>query len=210
MSYWAYTVLECTNPELICSGSTFVNESHSELLKIHDGKSHFSTWKNTMDDEIIELSKKHPEETFTAECHWANEYYNRIIYLFEYKNGKYKELERKPGYMFFLVDGNIPSEEEYCAFKNHVLKYLERIDIVKKFDGDFIIDKLNNEKNKDGYESFIIIVYENDLYKWTAEKTGISYIRVSVEKKEPKIDILEKIAEKSRVNECEEYGDFPF
>ena len=69
---------------------------------------------------------------------------------------------------------------------------------------------LNNEKNKDGYESFIIIVYENDLYKWTAEKTGISYIRVSVEKKEPKIDILEKIAEKSRVNECEEYGDFPF
>jgi hypothetical protein len=187
MSYYSYTILESTNPELLSSGSTFVKESNSELLKIKESKAHFLTWKATMDNEIIKLSLKHSGETFTAECHWANEYYNRIIYLFEYRNGKCKELQRCPGYMFFLVDGDIPSEEEYSAFRNHVLKYLRRLDIVKKEDGDFIIDKLNNEQDKNGYESFITIVYENDLYKWTAEKTGISYIRVSVEKRSQKL-----------------------
>jgi hypothetical protein len=210
MAYWAYTVLESTNQELISPASTFVKGSNSELLKIEDGKSHFSTWKNTMDDEIIELSKLHPEETFTAECHWANEYYNRIIYLFEYRNGKCKELQRCPGYMFFLVEGDIPSEEEYSAFRNHVLKYLRRLDIVKKEDGDFIIDKLNNEQDKNGYESFITIVYENDLYKWTAEKTGISYIRVSVEKKEPKIDLLREYEDNLENRENGDYDGLPF
>jgi hypothetical protein len=210
MSYYAYTILECTNPKLISSGSTFVNESHSELLKIHDGKSHFSTWKNTMDDEIIELSKKHPEETFTAECHWANEYYDRILYYFEYRNGKCRELGIKPGYMFFLIAGNIPSEEEYSAFRNHVCKYLKRLDIVKKKDGDFIIDKLNNEIDRNGYESYITIAYENDLYKWTAEKTGISYIRVTVEKKEPKIDHLKEYEDKMKNSENEDNDNFPF
>jgi hypothetical protein len=210
MSYWAYTVLECTNPELISSGSTFVNESHSELLTIHNGKSHFSTWKNTMDDEIIELSKKHPEETFTAECHWANEYYDRIIYYFEYRNGKCKDLGIKPGYMFFLITGEIPNKEESSAFINHVCKYLERLDIVKKKDGGFIIDKLNDEEDKNGYESYFTITYENDLYKWTAEKRGISYIRVTVEKKEPKIYHLTEYEDKMKNSENEDSGDFPF
>lgn len=102
MSYYSYTILECTNSELISSASTFVKESHSELLKIQHGKSHFSTWKNTMVVEIIELSKSHPKETFIAECHWDTEYYDRIRYFFEFKNGKCRELGIKPGYAFFF------------------------------------------------------------------------------------------------------------
>jgi hypothetical protein len=210
MSYWAYTVLESTNQELISPASTFVKGSNSELLKIEDGKSHFSTWKNTMDDELIQLSLKYSGETFTAECHWANEYYDRILYYFEYRNGKCRLLGIKPGYMFFLIAGNIPSEEEYSAFINHVLKYLKRLDIVKKEDGEFIIDKLNNEEDKNGYESYITIAYENDLYKWTAEKTGISYIRVSVEKKEPKIPRIIEFEEKMSIDDNKEYGELPF
>ena len=210
MSYWAYTVLECTNPELISSGSTFVNESHSELLKIHDGKSHFSTWKNTMDDEIIELSKKHPEETFTAECHWANEFYDRIIYYFEYRNGKRKDLGIKPGYMFFLIAGEIPSKEEYSAFINHVCKYLERLDIVKEKDGHFTLDKLNNKKDKHGYASYITITYENELYKWTASRKGITCIEVSIEKKVPKTDSLKDNEYKTSIYENSEYDSLPF
>ena len=61
MSYYAYTILECSNPELISSGSTFVNESYSKLLKIQNGKSHFITNKTTMEAEIFEFSKLHPE-----------------------------------------------------------------------------------------------------------------------------------------------------
>jgi len=46
MSYYAYTMLECTNPDLISTGSTFVKESlYSLLVKIENGKSHFLTNK---------------------------------------------------------------------------------------------------------------------------------------------------------------------
>lgn len=33
MSYYSYTILECSNPELISSGSTFVQESLYSLRK---------------------------------------------------------------------------------------------------------------------------------------------------------------------------------
>ena len=210
MSYYSYTVLECTNPELISSASTFVKESNSKLLHIIKGKPHFLTRKGTMDGEIFELSLKHPEETFTAECHWDEDYYDCILYLFEYKNGECKQLGIEPGYVFFLIAGNIPSKEEYSAFRKHVLKYLNRLDIVKKEDGHFIIDKLNNEEDQNGYESYITITYENNYYKWTAEKTGISYIRVTVEKKEPKILRIKEFEDKMSINENKKYGELPF
>jgi len=42
MSYYAYTMLECTNPDLISTGSTFVKESlYSLLVKIENGKISF-------------------------------------------------------------------------------------------------------------------------------------------------------------------------
>ena len=210
MSYYSYTVLKSTNPELISSASTFVKESNSKLLDIIKDKSHFLTRKDTMDDELIKLSLKYSGETFSAECHWDTDYYDRVQYFFEYKNGECKQLGIEPGYVFFLIAGNIPSKEEYSAFRKHVLKYLNRLDIVKKEDGHFIIDKLNNEEDQNGYESYITITYENNYYKWTAEKTGISYIRVTVEKKEPKIDPLKEFEGKSSSSEGEAYGGLPF
>ena len=121
-----------------------------------------------------------------------------------------KDLGIKPGYMFFLITGEIPNKEESSAFINHVCKYLERLDIVKKKDGGFIIDKLNDEEDKNGYESYFTITYENDLYKWTAEKRGISYIRVSVEKKEPKIPRIIEFEDKMSIDDNKEYGELPF
>jgi len=211
MSYHSYTVLECINPELISSGSTFVKESKSELLDVIKGKSHFLTCTNTMDEEIISLSLKFPEETFTAECHWEHLYYDRITYFFEYKNGKCKETAREPGYVFIgpLVE-ELPDGEDFSAFRDHVLQYLERLDIVKGAEEGFRIDKLNNEKDKHGYESYITITYENDQYKWTATKKGISYILVSVEKKQHRIEIQKETADNTRLLANEDYDNLPF
>ena len=77
-------------------------------------------------------------------------------------------------------------------------------------DGDFIIDKVNNEKDQYGYESYITITYENDKYKWTATKKFISYIEVSVEKKEPEIDPLKEFEGKSSSSESEAHGGLQF
>lgn len=203
-------MLECTNPELISSGSTFVKESKSKLLDVSKGKSHFLTWKDTMDEEIIGLSLKFPEETFTAECHWDHLYYNRFTYFFEYSNGECKQTAREPGYVFFCPIEGLPDGEYYSVFRDHVLQYLKRLDIVKGEEEGFRIDKLNNEKDKHGYESYITITYENDQYKWTATKKGISYILVSVEKKEPRIINLGEITDFNEILDSVNDDSLPF
>ena len=84
MSYYSHTILKCTKPDIIASGSTFVSETESIFHETINGQSHFYTWRNTMDDEIVKLSTRHPEETFTTECHWDNESPNSLIYKNEF------------------------------------------------------------------------------------------------------------------------------
>jgi len=210
MSYHSYTILECTNPELISSGSTFVKESNSKLLKIENNKSHFVTWKSTMDNEIFRLSLIFPEDTFTAKWHWDDDYYDRIIYSYEYKNGQCKVLGIEPEYLFFNHPEIKWNDEHYMAFRDHVLEYLKRLDIVKKVNGCFELDKLNNERDEYGYESQITITYENDQYMWTAERTGISFIEVSVEKKAPRKNNLEKSTDINEIIDSTSDDGLPF
>ncbi|MGA2408554.1 MAG: hypothetical protein ABSF81_17655 [Bacteroidales bacterium] len=192
MSYYSYTILESTNPELLSSGSTFVKESNSELLKIKDGKAHFLTRKDTMDEEIMKLSLKYSGETFTAEFIWDSEYYNRIRYFLEYKNGECRQVGIEPDYLFMCPEQEMFNEEHYSALRKHVLEYLKRLDIVKAKNGKFDIDTLGESLDQYGYRSFITITYENDIYKWTAKRVSLSMIEVSCEKKEPKINPLKE------------------
>jgi hypothetical protein len=207
MSYQTYTVLESTNPELIAPDSTFVKEAFSDLIEIQDGKSHFLTNNNTMDRELIRLSLKHPEETFIAISTLEGV---DFIFTTEYRNGECRELGMEPDYGFCYPSNVDFIEEERLAFQNHVLKYLRRLDIVKKGEYGFILDKLNNEKDANGYESYITITYENDQYKWTATKKGISLVEVSVEKKQPKVYKEKEFEDKSISSDSEDYGDLPF
>jgi hypothetical protein len=91
-----------------------------------------------------------------------------------------------------------------------VIKYLERLDLVKEKDGKFKIDKLNNRKDQYGYESFITITYENDLYKWTATKKWISWIEVTCEIKELIVDPLKELEDKIKNSSEEDYDELPF
>ena len=187
MSRHTYTILECTNPSLISSGSSFVMESYSILIIIENNKSHFYTDRFTMEDEIFRLSIIYPEETFTAKWHWNDDIENSIDYTVEFKDGRRKVLGIEPGYYFYMRGDISPSDEHAMAFRDHVLEYLNRLDYVNKINGCFEIDILSNEKDKYGYISQITITSENDEYKWIATRTGISFIEVSVEKKEPRI-----------------------
>src|SRR5665648_1135367 len=109
MTSYLYTIITCTNPVLISSGSTFAQESSSELIKMNKGSSHFLTRNNTMYSELIRLSIKYPEETFICESHLDGTYYDRVIYSYEYRNGTRKDLGIRPGYMFFWTsDCTIP------------------------------------------------------------------------------------------------------
>ena len=153
---------------------------------------------------------RYPEETFAAEWHWEDDYYDKILYHFVCKNGKFKEHAIKPGYVFMCPESQIFNKEHYSAFRDHVIKYLERLDIVKKEAGKFNIDKLNNKKDQHGYESYITIIYENDLYKWTATKKWISWIEVTCEKKDPVTHPFKEIEDKMTDNENSDYYGLPF
>jgi hypothetical protein len=204
-------MLGCTNPDLISSGSTFVKESlYSLLVKIENGKSHFLTNKNTMAGEIFKLSKLHPEETFTGEWCWDEDYYDCILHLFECKNGEFKELGIKPGYGFFYPSTIPVNKDEQLAFQTHVIEYLNRLDKVVENDGHFTYDKLNNKKDKCGYESYITITYENELYKWTATRKNLTFIEVSIEEKLPKIDSLKDNESITSIDENSENDELPF
>jgi hypothetical protein len=205
MNYYTYTILECGDPEIIASGSTFVKDSKSKLLEITKNKSHFLTYATSMNDEIIELSLKHSGETFYAECFWEYEFQDRVKYFFEYKNGIRKDVVCKPDYIFFFKSEKIPNKEVYLAFKEHVREYLRRLDIVNKDADGYFIDKLSGHEDQYGYESTITITYENDYYRWTATRSDLSNIEVRVEKLQPKIYRPPKFGDKE-----EEYYDLPF
>ncbi len=210
MSIHAYTILECTNPSLISSGSSFVKESYSELLKTENNKSHFVTNRISMNNEIFRLSIIYPKETFTAKWNWGDDVDTRIIYTVEFKDGKHKVLGIEPDYFFYMRGNNSSNDEHYLAFREHVLEYLNRLDYVNKVNGCFEIDILSNEKDRYGYKSQITITYENDQYKWTAERTGITFIKVTVEEKEPRIHNSGEKTDLTELLGCADDSGLPF
>jgi hypothetical protein len=211
MSYYSHTILKCTKPDIIASGSTFVSETDSMFHETINGQSHFFTWRNTMDDEIVKLSTRHPEETLTTECHWDNESPNSLIYKNEFKNGIQKLLGVEPEYFFCRPVKEYPNKKHFEAFKDHVLKYLSRLDVVKAAEGGYEIDRLDGEEDKYGYKSSVTITYENDHYIWSAKKNGSAYISITVNKKDNRPPVwLAEINSKYGLEANEDYYELPF
>jgi len=180
----SYTVLACTNPELISSRSNFVKESVSQLLKTHNYQSHFFTNGNTMDEELVGLSARYPDEIFTASQHIITDFGEIFVYYFDYTNGICKEVARKPGYKFHCVEERIPESKEYSYFRDYVMERLNGVDVGKLEDEGFRLDSLINVNDRNGYKSYDSIIYEGDQCKWIAEEIRFSYVSVLVETKE--------------------------
>ena len=87
----SYTILECSNPNLISTDSKFVKESVSQLVKIHNFQSHFFTKGNTMDKELVGLSTRYPDEIFTAGRLIIKDFKEILVLYFEYRNGIYEK-----------------------------------------------------------------------------------------------------------------------
>jgi hypothetical protein len=87
---------------------------------------------------------------------------------------------------------------------------LNRLDKVVEKDGHFTLDKINNKKDKHGYESYITITYENELYKWTATRKDLTFIEVSIEEKVPKTDSLKDNESITSNDENSEFDELPF
>ena len=190
MGYNTITKLLCTKPDLISSGSTFSQTTHSRLLGNNNGETEYLSKEYYIIDDIIELSKKYPNETFTGVTWNDSDFYNSVSDTIVYKNGHGKVIKVEPYYQFLypVIDDEIYNKLVE-RFIEEVRLYIKRIDIIKEdvddpVDGT-VFDFLNDIEDDNGFKSYYTITWENDQHKFTATKRLTSNILIHYEKKEP-------------------------
>lgn len=200
MADWTRTNLSCTNPEIISSGSTFQKNTKSKLLGSNDNIFHYLTERDSMHEEIIELSKVHPNQTFTATTWDDTAYYFRVLYTTVYHRGMHHEINMKPGYVFSypcMLD-----EELKRRLIAHIKLYLERIEktTYNKY-GEKDFDLISHKEDIDGFSSYLTITWENEDHRFIAtNKCGYMF---DIEYKSKDRENLQKLREKLQLQKHE-------
>ena len=96
------TMVSSTNPELISSGSTFIQKNRNDLYKISYGKAYFRSFYGNLEAELIRLSINHPEEVFYTTLWRQEDDYDKIKYSGIYRDGRYHEIAVEPVYSFCI------------------------------------------------------------------------------------------------------------
>ena len=183
---FVYTILSCpTNPDIIADDSSFVKEFSSELFISENGRSYFRTINQTMDDEIIKLSKKHPEDIFFTQ-NYPESLPENTCSSAEYFNGVRTEFKIQHGCQFLWISPiDVPDEKEYSDFKTQVVKFL--IGKNSQNEKDTFKSDTSNAVPRDYYHVYsITLIWENDFFRWTATQNAYCYFCTSVEIKEQK------------------------
>jgi hypothetical protein len=187
MGYRRGTKVKCTNPELLFTGSTFNKEWKDFILDVKDGVTEYYCRKDYLNDAIIELSKQHPEVTFTGVTWTDDDYYDSIDFTYIVKNGDLKVVKEEPHYQYLCP---YIEDDEYdrlaIKFLDHVNQYLVRIDLIHaEPDEEAVFDFLNDKTDAEGFRSYYTITWENDYHKFTATKRFTSHVIVDYQRKNP-------------------------
>jgi hypothetical protein len=187
MGYYRGTRVSCTKPELLASGSTFNQKWADFIVSIMSGVTYYHCRKEYLNDAIVELSKQHPDVTFTGVTWTDDDFQDSVEFTSIIKNGKEEEVKIAPHYqiLFPVID-----DDEYnrlsIRFGDHIELYLNRLDIIKDdpIEGQ-VIDILNDKKDEEGFKSYITITWENDKHRFTATKRYTSQVIVDYHRKKP-------------------------
>jgi hypothetical protein len=189
MGYTRGTKVTCTNPDILASGSTFNIEWADSLLEIKNGVAFYICPKEYLNDALIELSKQHPDVTFSGVTWTDDDFETSIDFTFVLNDGIREFLNEAPHYqiLFPVID-----DDEYNSlapkFVEQINKYLQRLDIVRVDTEEIVFDFLNDKEDKDGFKSYYTITWENNEHRFTATKRYTSQIIVGYEKKQPKME----------------------
>jgi hypothetical protein len=172
MGYRWRTNVQCTNPELIASGSTFNKKCKEFILSIESGISKYYCIGQDFNYAPFQFSREHPLETFTGVTWNDSDYYDCIEFTLIINNGEYKQVKSEPHYTYALLYRNwkkVP-EELYRRFREHFKRYAERIDVVHRdFINGEVFDFLNDRKDKftgtKRCESFVEVKYQKKNHK---------------------------------------------
>ncbi|MCX6255111.1 MAG: hypothetical protein NTV31_11625 [Bacteroidia bacterium] len=187
MGYYRGTRVSCTNPDLIASGSTFNQEWADFIIGLESGVTIYHCRKEYLNDAIVELSKQHPDVSFTGVTWTDDDFEDSIDFTLIIKNGEFKVVKMAPHYqiLFPVID-----DEEYKSltskFKEQIDLYLNRLDIVREDSKEGVVfDFLNDKVDKDGFWSYYIIVWEDGKQRFTATKRFTSQVTVDYHRKKP-------------------------
>ena len=188
MGYYRGTRVACTDPDLIATGSTFNQEWKDFILARENGETIYHCRKEYLNDAIVELSKQHPDVTFTGVTWTDDDFEDCVEFTSIIKNGKEDVVNMAPHYQILFP---VIEDDEYKAltgrFKEVIDLYLNRIDIVREDpDEGVVFDFLNDKKDAEGFKSYYTIMWENDEHIFSATKRYTSQVIVGYEKKQPK------------------------
>lgn len=186
MGYRWCTNVQCTNPELIASGSTFNKKCKEFILTIESGTSKYYCIGQDFNDALFQFSREHPLETFTGVTWNDSLYYHCIEFTLIINNGEYKQVKSEPHYTYALLSCNMDEIPKglYKRFRDHFKCYSERIDIIHRdpINGE-VFDFLNDKRDQEGFSSFYTIIWENEEHKFTGTKRCESFVEVTYQRK---------------------------
>ena len=213
MSDYARLTLASTKPEILASGSTFNQNTKSEIVEINNSVVHYRASRKEMYDEIIELSKEYPDEKFFI-TYWDDDFYVPNEYSGVFFDGTYHKTTIKPLYRF-QIDVNIDVDRQLVdEFLEKIFNYLDE----KKYKKDNSDPKIyyhvpNVEEVNDGLKASLKFTWETEDHRFIGENIHSRVIKISYENKDK--ENLEKLKSENsylrqQLDSPIEYQDLPF
>jgi hypothetical protein len=163
-----FTTLSCSNPDLIASGSTFINNNKEQIISSAEDEVEFKHYCGDLFDELKEISNYHPNDRFHLNVFDYLDIHNCVEWELILDNGEFEQLSSKPKYLLsgkktVEVDSTIKEE-----FENKIYKFLE------KYPPHTLLPKGENN-DSDGAPQY----HDGDMsvyltFKWKNKKYEIS------------------------------------
>lgn len=220
MGYCYRTNLKCTKPELISPGSTFEQSTYSEIIKVVGDEFHYITRAGDIYDEILNLSKEHPDVVISARTWNVSEFFEQIEYKLIYSNGTCEEIGSEPRYQISYP--NLSEEAStFCdEFADKIFDFVKKNPPYKLLHPNSSRDyHPASQYRDDRFEAYLKFKWENEDHRFTAENKHWYLIEIKYESKDQENlkrlrsenEMLKKQLHSGNGNSIDsEYDELPF
>lgn len=156
---------------------------HGEVESVTNGTIIFWTNRITEHKNLINLSKKFPEETLHVRVATDDVFYNYVS-VYEYKAGESFFIKEELEYLFTCITGNVHliDPELYQEFINQAAEFYQRVDLVpqtKEIEGR--VNTIDINKGDRHSSTSVYLEYKDKNVKVKATRYGLTNIEIEIE-----------------------------
>jgi len=219
------TLLECkSNKQLLqkIDPRDIIKTTNSQFISCKDGIYYFQTHRGPLDPDIVELSKKHPNEVFIARI-WNVDFYCSELRTVKYRSGKSKFIKIEPNYNYNTSHlEKIMGIDNFNKLMKIAMRYIEACEKLERIPE--VKGQIAHER-KDKVFSHVTVNVEDEKFKIEATRMTYSSIYLMGYVKEvPTKSVWKLIEEENLCNknnkkqneynleekQNENYSDLPF